>query len=317
MSAIRYGVSLGLHPKRSQAREAILAQARETERLGFDSLWVGDHLAFWTPHLESLTCLAVYAGLTERITLGVGVFLLPLRHPTVVAKAVATLDWLSGGRVIFGVGVGGEGKKEFEACGVRVGERGRRADEGIAVLRELWTKTPASFDGTFVRFRDVVMEPKPAQPGGPPIWIGGRSDAALRRAGRLGDGWMSYLVTPDRYRDSVAKIEVFAEEAGRRLPPDFGAGHLAFICLGPTYEDAVATATQTLSLQYNQPFAGLVEKYCIVGTPAQCREQVARFLDAGVRHLVFRPACAPGQELEQLRLIGGELLPALRRAPGG
>lgn len=92
--------------------------------------------------------------------------------------------------------------------------------------------------------------------------------------------------------------------------------HLAFVCLGPTYEAAVATATETLSLQYNQPFAGLVEKYCILGTPAQCREQAARFLEAGVRHLVFRPACAPGQERVQLRLIAGELLPALRRSAG-
>jgi probable F420-dependent oxidoreductase len=316
MPEVRFGVSLGLHPVRPQPREAMLALVGEAERLGFDSLWVGDHIAFWTPHLDSLTTLAVSAGLTERITLGVGVFLLPLRHPALVAKAVATLDWLSGGRVIFGVGVGGEGKKEFEACGVPIAERGRRTDEGIAVLRELWSKSPASFDGRFVRFQEVVLEPKPAQPSGPPIWIGGRSDAALRRAGRRGDGWISYLVRPARFRDSLAKIRAFAEEAGRPLPPAFGQGHLAFVCLGRTYEAAVAVATETLSLQYNQPFAGLVEKYCLVGTPAQCREQVAGFLEAGVRHLVFRPVCEAGQEAEQLRRLAAEIVPTFREPPG-
>src|SRR5262249_29140796 len=138
------------------------------------------------------------------------VYLLALRHPTVAAKLVASLDVLSGGRVVFGVGVGGEFPKEFEASGVPHRERGARGDEGIAVCRAVWGPSPAAVGGRFTPLDDVVLEPKPVQLGGPPIWIGGRSDAALRRAARVGDGWIAYLVTPQRFRASLEKIESFA-----------------------------------------------------------------------------------------------------------
>ena len=120
---------------------------RQVEALGLDSVWTGDHVSFHNPLYESLTLLATYASITTRIKLGTGVYLLALRHPTIAAKITSTLDALSSGRLIFGVGVGGENPKEFEACGVPHRERGARVDEGIEVVRALWRDTPATFRG--------------------------------------------------------------------------------------------------------------------------------------------------------------------------
>src|SRR3970282_1508458 len=156
MPPIRFGASLSLHPSQEQ-----FAIARRVDALGFDSLWTGDHLSFHNPLYESLTLLGSYAGIRSRVKLGAGVYLLALRHPTVAAKITSTLDALSGGRLIFGVGVGGELPKEFEACGIPHTERGARVNEGIEVLRTLWTHAPASFSGRFVKFEGVSIDPKP------------------------------------------------------------------------------------------------------------------------------------------------------------
>ncbi len=303
---IRFGAQLSMHPPQEQ-----LGLARHLEALGFDSLWTGDHVSFHNPLYESLALLASYAAVTRRITLGSAVYLLALRHPTVVAKITSTLDVLSGGRLIFGVGVGGENPKEFEACGIPHNERGARVNEGIEVLRALWTETPASFSGRFVKFDGVSIDPKPVQPGGPPIWIGGRSDAALRRAGRLGDGWVSYVVTPQRYKQSLAKIAEAAAAAGRD-PKEIEAGHLVFITVGKDYDQARATWVRLLSKRYNQDFAPLAEKYGVIGPPARCIEQIEQFVEAGCRHFLLNSITDPPREGEQIEMMAADILPHFR-----
>ena len=181
--------------------------------------------------------------ISRRLVFGTGVYLVPLRHPTPVAKQVSTLDHLTEGRFIFGVGVGGEFHKEFEACGVPVAERGARLDESIAVMRKLWTGKPATHDGHFFKFEGVTMQPPPRQAGGPPIWCGGRSDAALRRIGRTTDGWMSYVITPEMFRQGLEKIAAAAAKAGRVFDRGFGTSHLLFTCIDDTYEKALDAAT--------------------------------------------------------------------------
>ena len=153
------------------------------DRSGFDLLWVGDHISFPLPIFDPLLQLAQAAVVSRRLQFGTSVFLLPLRHPTPVAKQVSTLDHLTEGRFIFGVGVGGEFPKEYEACGVPITERGARLSEGIDVLRKLWRGASVSHAGRFFRFDEITMQPPPRQSGGPPIWCGGRSDAALRLVG--------------------------------------------------------------------------------------------------------------------------------------
>ena len=311
MSGMSGGVRVGLQlPHRAELLRPVAVRA---EALGYDSVWLGDHVAFHNPTLESLTALTWVAAHTTRMRLGPCVYLLALRHPTLAAKTVATLDVLSGGRVVFGVGVGGEFPKEFEAAGIPHAERGRRVDEGIAVCRAIWNRSPASFAGRFVRFADVAVEPRPAQPGGPPIWIGGRSDHALRRAARLGDGWVSYLYTPERYRTALAEIRGFAAAAGRDLTAGrgFEAAHLAFTVVDDDWERARATAAAHLGRQYNLPFEALAAKYCVLGPPDRCAATLARFVEAGAQTIILGFVAGTDRMLEQLERFGAEVLPRL------
>ena len=303
---MKFGVSLALKPPAEQ-----FEVVRRVEALGFDSVWTGDHVSFHGPILEPLTLLASYAPITSRIRLGTGVYLLALRAPAVAAKTAATLDVLSGGRLIFGVGVGGENPKEFELCGVPHRERGARVTEGIEVVRTLWRDTPASFKGRFTSFEGVSIDPKPVQRPGPPIWIGGRSEAALTRAGRQGDGWISYVVQPERYAQGVEKIRAAAAAAGRTLA-GFEFGHLAFVTLGRDWESAKAVWAAHLSKRYAQDFEPLARKYGIIGTPEQCAEQLARFRDAGCTYIVLNAIGEPKDERDQLERLTTDVVPRLR-----
>jgi probable F420-dependent oxidoreductase len=303
---MRFGTSLLLKPPAEQ-----FELVRRVEALGFESVWTGDHVSFHGPIHESLTLLASYVPITSRIRLGTAVYLLALRPPAIAAKATATLDALSGGRLIFGVGVGGENPKEFELCGVPHRERGARVTEAIDVVRTLWRDTPASFKGRFTQFENVSIDPKPVQQPGPPIWIGGRSDAALARAGRQGDGWISYIIQPERYAQSVDKIRAAAQAAGRRLD-SFAFGHLAFITLGRDWESAKAVWVQHLSRRYAQDFEPLARKYGIIGTPEQCAERLRHFETAGCNYVVCNVIGAAADEGDQLERIAADVLPRLR-----
>lgn len=166
-----------------------LELAAYAETLGFDALWIGEHIAFHIPTFDAITAMAAVAARTTRIGIGIAALLLPLRPAAAVAKAISTLDVISGGRVRLGVGVGGEFPKEFEAVGVPLQARGARTDEAIAILRALWAPGAATYRGRFVQFEDVLMEPKPVQAGGPPILVGGPRPT---RSGAL-RGWVMGL----------------------------------------------------------------------------------------------------------------------------
>jgi probable F420-dependent oxidoreductase len=308
MPPIRFGAFLMLHPPDEQ-----FAIARRVDELGYDSLWTGDHVSFHGPIYESLTLLSSYIGITRRARLGVGVYLLALRHPTIAAKITSTLDALSGGRLIFGVGVGGENPKEFEASGSPHNERGARVSEGIDVIRTLWRDSPANFKGRFTQFEGVSIDPKPTQKPAPPIWVGGRSDAALARAGRQGDGWISYVVQPERYKQSLAKIETAAAAAGRSLD-GFVKAHLTFITVGRDYESAERVWVDRLSKRYAQDFGPLARKYGIIGTAAQCAEQLQGYIEAGCTYFVLDAICDVADEARQLETFAAELLPKFRGA---
>ncbi len=266
--------------------DELCALVELVDRSGYDSIWTGDHVSFTIPILDPLLTLAQAAVASRRLTFGTGVYLLPLRHPGPVAKQVATLDHLTEGRLIFGVGVGGEFPKEFEVCGVPIGERGARLTEGIEVLRKLWTGQPVSHAGRHYRFDDVPMQPPPRQAGGPPIWCGGRSAAALRRAGRMADGWIAYVVTPEMYAEALGKIAAAAAAAGRPLTR-FGTGHLLFARVDDTYEQALDAATITLSTRYAMDFRKAAQRYAALGPADDVAEKIREFYRAGVREIVI------------------------------
>jgi len=282
------------------------ALAAEAEALGFDSLWAGDHIAFPAPILDPLQVLTCFASHTQRVRLGTCVYLLPLRHPTVVAKMVASLDFVSGGRLIFGVGVGGEFPGEFQASGVPVQERGARTNEAIAVLRQLWQGDEASHSGRFFRIDRVRLKPPPVQPGGPPIWIGGRSDAALRRTARYGDGYVGYLLSPDSFRERFARIRMLAAEAGRGALP-ITAALMTFAVVDADRTSALQRTAAILGTMYGRNMESAAARYCIAGTPEDCRAAAQRYADAGVDHLVITPLAYGDGTADQVRALAAAL----------
>jgi probable F420-dependent oxidoreductase len=300
-SEIRCGIVLA-----GGDRAGARAQAQRAESLGFDSLWVGDHVAFHVPIADSLTLLAFAAGVTERIALGTAVYLLPLRHPTLIAKTTATLDLLSGGRLVLGVGVGGEFPPEFGAVGVPVSERGSRADEAIGVVRRLWTEDRVAHEGRHFQFGAVTLAPKPARV--PPIWVGGRAAPAMRRAGRLGDGYISHMCAPERYAENLEQIAATAREAGRSAVPFTSAAFL-FTFLEDRYEVAHEKASSLLGMIYARDFKEASKKYCLLGRPEDCLEQMRAFAKAGCRHFILAPLSDPAAFAER---AAAEILPSLR-----
>ncbi|MBI2867755.1 MAG: TIGR03619 family F420-dependent LLM class oxidoreductase, partial [Chloroflexi bacterium] len=206
MLKIRVGVGLGAWPFPERGADALWRFVDRAEALGIDSLWLSDRLVGAGLTLEPLTVLAAVAGRTRHMQFGTSVLVLPLRNPVLLAKELATLDFISGGRCLLAVGVGQEDDRSFDAVGVPLAERGRRADEAIVLMRKLWTGERVTFKGKFYQVADVALQPKPARESGPPIWTGGRSQAALRRVGRLGDGWLAAQVTPEEYGPAVEAI---------------------------------------------------------------------------------------------------------------
>ena len=286
------------------------------DRSGYDSLWVGDHISFAVPVLDPLLQLAQAAMVSRRLTLGTSVYLLPLRHPAPVAKQVSTLDHLTEGRLIFGVGVGGEFAKEYEVCGVPRNERGARLSEGIRLLRRFWSGESVSHDGRFYGgFTDVPMRPPSRQNGGPPIWSAGRTDAALRRTGRLADGWLSYVVTPDMYRSGLAKIDAAAHAAGRN-GGKFGTGHLLFARIDDTCDAALDAATETLSVRYAMDFRKAAQRYCALGRPEQVAERIREFHAAGMRHVILDLLGPYEQRKDQISRFATEAMPLLKDLTG-
>jgi probable F420-dependent oxidoreductase len=231
-------MQIGVHVPTTVApgvtRDALVTFAREAEARGFDSLWVSDHIVIPTttdadypgggrrfpippemPYLEPVATLGALAMATTRARIGCSVFILGHRHPVAMAKMLATLDVLSGGRLIVGVGVGWW-RQELEMLGVDFARRGRQADEALGVFKALWTEREPRFAGEFYRVADVGFEPKPLQKPHPPIWVGGNSTAALRRVVAFGDGWHAMSSkTPAELRESVAELRRLAEAAGR------------------------------------------------------------------------------------------------------
>jgi len=293
------------------AIDGMQALVRLVDDCGYDSLWVGDHIAFAVAIFDPLLQLAQAAVVSRRLKLGTNVYLVPLRHPVPIAKQAATLDHLSEGRLIFGVGIGGEFPKEFEACGVPLGERGARLTAAIPLLRQLWSGEPVSYGGRdFGGFAEVSMQPPARQPGGPPIWVGGRADAALARAGRLADGWISYVVTPETYRDGLGKIAAAAEAAGRKIE-HFGTGHLLFARLDETYDKALDAAAATLSNRYAMDFRRAAERYAALGRPEQVAARIRAFHEAGVRHLVLDLVGPYEERPQQIENFARAVLPLL------
>jgi len=309
--AIRFGVfGSGQETTSLPAAADYRRLARLAEELGYDSLWAGDHLAYENPILESMVALSFFAGCTERIQLGTSVYLLPLRPAAAVAKQVGSLERLAPGRLVFGIGVGGEGEKDFEAVGVPRNERGARTDEAIDVVRTLLGTASASYEGTYTSFHDVTMEPRPTAPV--PIWVGGRAAGALRRVALRGDGWLALFQSPGGFARSLATIRDTARAAGRD-PAEITAALALPTVIADDNDTAVEILAEHLSARYGQPFERhVIERYCLAGTPERCIERLREYLDAGVEHVIVNPGVTPPEREELLRRFQRDVVTAIR-----
>jgi alkanesulfonate monooxygenase SsuD/methylene tetrahydromethanopterin reductase-like flavin-dependent oxidoreductase (luciferase family) len=273
---------------------------------GLDHVCVGDHVSFAVGiGFDGLMQAAVLASLHPTLPVYTGVYLLPLRHPVLVARQIADLGRLAPGRLVFGVGVGGEDRHEVAICGVDPATRGRRMNESLTVLRGLLTGEPTSCYGEFFGFEDAIIAPAPPSV---PIIVGGRSDAAIRRAGRLGDGWLGIWNSPRRF---AAAVQLAADEAGRagRMDPPRRHGMQVWCGLGDTREQARGRLAPAMQGFYGLPFARF-EKYCPYGTPADIADFLAGYAAEGCREFNLIPQAADADEAvagvaEVKRLLAG------------
>ncbi len=297
--------------------DEIIAFAGRAESLGFHSAWVWDHILLGSkrpfPFLESLTVLSALAMRTTRVTLGTGVFVLPLRNPVVLAKVLATIDHLCKGRLILGCAAGWY-EKEFEACGVPFKERGKIFVRNLEILKRFWTEEQVTGAVNGYVFNRAVMLPKPVQRPRPLVLLGGYVDVVFRRIVQYGDGWLTYFYTPASFRKAWRRLQTLAVEHGRD-PTELRNVSQLPICVAPTFEDADRGIREFIERYFDvAPWSESTPESAIRGTPDQCIEQLAAHIEAGVEHIVFVPQ---NYRPEQLDIIAEEIIPRLpRRATG-
>ena len=304
MGGVKIGIGFGQWKYGLPDPELLCTSAEMAEDLGLDSIWLSDHIVTRNPTLD-ITCLfSMIAARTKKLRMGPSVLTLPARHPVQVAKTYATLDYLSNGRMIMAVGSGSD-TRDLSASGVSPRERGKRLDEGIDILRRLWTESNVTYEGQFYQFEDVTIEPKPAK-GSLDIWIGGKSDAILKRVVRLGDGWFPALTTPQEFRDDMDKLQAYGESYGRPVDSrEAGVLLLTHVCEDKEKGwETVAPSLRGLPMPPED-----IAQRCVIGPPEECVEKIQDFVNAGCVKFVLRPAC-PLEEIQpQLKRYGKDILP--------
>jgi probable F420-dependent oxidoreductase len=305
----RIGVMPGPWPQGREGADFLWALTDFLERSDIDSLWLSDRLSSPAPVPEVMTTLAAVAARTTRLKLGPSVVVLPYRTPVVAAKEMGTLDWLSRGRFFPAVGVGVELPREFEASGVPFRERGRRTDEMIRVMRLLWTEDEVTFQGEFYRLERISVFPRPWQTP-PPIWIGGKSEAAQRRTARLGDGWIPSFITPAEFRTGVERVRELAEAEGRSVPDDH-FGTLINFAIGETPEAARALADPYIPR--GRVDDETMRQSTAFGPVEVLLDKLEEYVKGGGSKFILRPLCPPEQMLEQLGIVAAEVAPEYHR----
>jgi probable F420-dependent oxidoreductase len=309
---MKFGVFLPVSG-RAASRKTLMQAARQAEALGYDSVWAADRLVMpWKiettypyskestfivppdrPFFDTLTCLAFLAGCTDKIELGMSVMVLPYRHPLHWARIATTIDQLSSGRLILGVGVGWM-EEEFAAMNVPFKERGRISDEQLTLLKKLWTEEHITFHGQYYNATDIAFLPKPYRQPRVPIWVGGEGKPAQRRAGQFGDAWFPYFVkiTPQELAAGFANVRAEAYKAGRN--PD----EVQLACCLPV----------ELTAADGPPITDYLK-----GSVRQVTDRLKQFIAVGANHigLQFMIPHYPERQ-EQIERFAKEALPALK-----
>ncbi len=308
MKQVKVGVGFGLFSLGLPTADTIAKVAERAEDWGLDSFWLSDHLLAPTPELDVVATLSLLASRTSRIRLGPSVFLLNLRHPLVAAKSFASLDYLSNGRMVMAVGTGAN-LADYAACGIPTEGRGRRLDEGILILRKVWTEPKTSFHGKYFNFENVTIEPRPLRrtnndTGTIDIWVGGRSDAALKRTARLADGYFASFQTPDEFERNMATIRQYAEQFGR-ANARIESGLILLCRLAATRERAEEDLRRALAgtNRGNDQFL----QRTVYGSPDDIIRRLSEYTAVGLDKFVLWPVAEPEAWAGQMELIGREV----------
>ena len=299
---MKFGVALPNFGKYAN-RNAIISIAKTAEALGFDSVWVSDHIVIPESHqgfgnvfYEPLTTLTYIAAVTTKIYLGTSVIILPYRNPIILAKMASTLDVLSDGRLILGVGTGWL-KEEFEALGVSYEERGTMTDEYIRVLKTLWSQKKPKFIGTYNKFEEINFLPKPVQNPYPPIWIGGNSRKVIERAVNLGNGWHPVGLTPDEIKEKAKYINELLVE-NKKGTSDFVISLRKNLQIKRASEKEIKKEDERETLR---------------GTPEKIIEGIEKYKNSGVSHLIFQVLSSSLEGiLETMEFFSRDIRPTLK-----
>jgi probable F420-dependent oxidoreductase len=308
MKQIKVGVGFGLFRLGLPSAAAIVEVAQKAEQWGLDSFWLSDHLLAPSPELDVVATLALLASHTAQIKLGPSVFLLNLRHPLVAAKSFATLDYLSRGRIVMAVGTGAN-LADYAACGIPTEGRGRRLDEGIMILRKVWTEPRASFHGKFFDFENVSIEPRPEprchnDSGTIDIWVGGRSDAALKRTARFADGYFASFQTPHEFSTSMATVQAYADQFGR-TNARIESGLILLCRLAATRERAMEEMRPAVAAMGRG--SDMFVHRALYGSPSDIIARLQEYVALGLDKFVLWPVAEPAAWPQQVELIGREV----------
>jgi len=317
--------------------DSILSSAAEAESLGFDSVWVHDHITWGTEqhrgHLssgsaealtsaqlpnfyESHTTLAVLAGATKRVKLGVAVIILPLRNPVVFAKQAAVLDVLSGGRILLGVAPGAPKitEPEFAAVGVDYHKRGRITDDYLKAMQAIWTQSLATYDGEYISFKEAQMFPKPLQKPWPPILIGGGerglSPRALRRVLEVGNGWIPAYLTESELEEGIKQLHKGAKEAGRGNEK-FIVGLEMFLGIGSSDSEAIGANSASLTKNFSSVEEGVERS--LIGTTRTIADKLERYEKTGLDYFEFKFIYSTIKDFHRMmEVFASEVMPSFR-----
>ncbi|MEO4042172.1 LLM class flavin-dependent oxidoreductase [Hoeflea sp. CAU 1731] len=307
-------IEIGLPIPQSSMQALDMARLRnylmKSDALGFDSLWVTEQLFGPGPRLAPVALLSFAAALTSRAKLGTGILQIALRSPALLAKTTSTLDHLSGGRLIMGVAAGSD-PASYRACGLSSERTGAQLEQAVELLRRFWTEDGVSHDDGRLEILDASINPKPVQKPHPPIWFGGSSRIALKRAARLGTGWMGAGAAPNaRYLSEMTMMRELAAEAGH-APGAFKVGKRVYIAVDSDTARAQFRLREWFGTTYPGRDPSAVDVLAVSGRPEDCLDQLGSFLESKPDYVVLNPVF---DELEQLDVIAEALVPGIRGA---
>jgi len=298
-SAPKVRIGLGVATNPFSSARAFFRFVDLCEGSEVDSLWQTDRLVSKEPFLEAMSAMAALAGATERLKFGMNAVVVSLRDPLLLAKQCATVDYLSGGRLLPVFGVGGDQAPEWSATGQSPRRRGARADEALTLMQRLWSEDSVSFEGEHYRYHEARISPRPVQQP-LPCWIGGSSPAAIRRTARLGTGWLAGIQTPEQVAPVVEAIRKASLEAGRPIPEDHYGASFPFR-FGPADDPLLRRFAMTARAR---------DGYAAAGDARIILERIAEYRAAGVSKFVLIPIASGDEDLmEQTRQLIDEVLP--------